>query len=409
LNQEQTPYPYNLKDPGSLAEARKLILSQPTNAPYHLALVRLLENRAPLLLQARASESALYFEPKNPYIRDDYASALIKMGNMDQGLKELARSIADAPFLDTHSYLSAGSLASLPPAEQKAVEDGFTQAVARQYRGALENLAAFYANLGRFSDQGSLYEQAAARETDARKRTAYLLNAGRAYAGAQNDAKAELLFRETVAAAPDDLKGYHYLATAVYGPRKDLETAKQVVADGVQHGAPPLSLYLSLAEAAQKAGSPEETKAALEAAKDEVRKSSKNGEDPFPLYLLLADGARNSADRQEEAAALSAALELRPRSLETLNRLGHLYLEQGNLDRAALYFGRMANLNPDAPDVFYQLARAEEGRYRFADADKAYARALELAPHNKEARSRYEAFKQRIAQHSNEARIAGAK
>ena len=39
---------------------------------------------------------------------------------------------------------------------------------------------------------------------------------------------------------------------------------------------------------------------------------------------------------------------------------------------------------------------AEEGRYRFAAAGAAYARAVELAPQNASYRSRYEEFKTRV-------------
>ena len=41
LAQEQTPYPYNLKEPASLAEAQELVLAHPTHAPYHLSLLRM--------------------------------------------------------------------------------------------------------------------------------------------------------------------------------------------------------------------------------------------------------------------------------------------------------------------------------------------------------------------------------
>src|SRR5438093_6037834 len=168
------------------------------------------------------------------------------------------------------------------------------------------------------------------------------------------------------------------------------------------------SLYLSLAEAAQKAENQEESKAALESAKAEVEKLVKNGENPYTLYIVLADGARRAGDRDQETAALLKALELRPRSSDTLFRLANLYLGQRNFDRATLYLSKAASVNPNSADVYYYLAVAEEGRYRVAAADKAYARAVELAPDNKGFRGRYEEFKARVERNKVNSREQGA-
>jgi len=183
---------------------------------------------------------------------------------------------------------------------------------------------------------------------------------------------------------------------AIFGMRQDLDGAKDVVSNGIKNGAPPLPLYLALAEAAQKAGSPEETKAALKSAKAEVEKLIKNGENPSTLYIALAEGARRVGDRDQEAGALLKALDLQPRSPDTLSRLANLYFEKQKFDRAALYLNRIVNVNPDSAEVFYRIAQAEEARYRFAAAGAAYARAVELAPQNAGYRERYDTFKARV-------------
>ena len=77
-------------------------------------------------------------------------------------------------------------------------------------------------------------------------------------------------------------------------------------------------------------------------------------------------------------------------------RLAGLYLEKQNYSRATLYLNRVANINPDSADVYYSIAQAEEGQYRFAAAAQAYARAVSLAPNNNDYRRRYEAFKVRV-------------
>ena len=460
VNQEQIPYPYNLREPDSVTDAKELILSHPTNAPYHLSLLHLMGNRDSLARQFTELKAALWIEPTNPYYRDTYAATLLKMGKTDDRLREIARSISDSPDLQTHDYLSEESLPRLSEAEQSAVEEGFKQALARDYPEALNSLAGFYAKLGRFADQGTLYEQAALKENDTLKKTDLLINGGLAYLQAESamNAKnainaqnasgpeggnqksevrgqrsedeqrpgsseqgvekirnsnfeirnghrdhtlnAERLFRNAITLNPPAPKAYQQLMM-IFGARRDLAGAKEIVSQGINNGAPPLPLYLSLAEGAQKARSPEETKAALNSAKAEVEKSVKNGEDSYSLYFVLADGARRIGDRDQETAALVKALDFQPRSADALSRLAGLYLQKQNFDRAALYLNRIANINPDSADVYYRIAQAEEGRYRFAAAGAAYARAVELAPQNANFAKRYEEFKMRVERNRN--------
>ena len=126
-------------------------------------------NKAPPALQVSESRAALWIEPTNPYYRDFYAGTLMSMGRTEEGLREVTRSVADSPSLNTHVYLSAESLALLSGEEQGAVEVGFRQALARSYPEALNGLAEFYVKLNRFSDQGALYEEAALKESEQRK------------------------------------------------------------------------------------------------------------------------------------------------------------------------------------------------------------------------------------------------
>ncbi|PYJ67350.1 MAG: hypothetical protein DME76_15435 [Verrucomicrobia bacterium] len=76
--------------------------------------------------------------------------------------------------------------------------------------------------------------------------------------------------------------------------------------------------------------------------------------------------------------------------------MANLYFEKQNYDRAALYLNRIAKINPDSANIYYSLAAAEEARYRFADAGRAYARAVELAPNNADYRRRYDEFSARV-------------
>jgi tetratricopeptide (TPR) repeat protein len=270
----------------------------------------------------------------------------------------MTRSISLAPVLAAHLYLNDDGLSSLSQREADAVEEGFKQALTSSYEGAVDGLGTFYMAVERFADAGKLYEEAALREEeDAQLR--YLLKAGSAYARAEDEGKerAEALFRQATQLAPQDPKAYQYLAVQVFAPQGDIASAKTVVAEGMHNGADRLTLFLSLAEAAQKAG-----------------------------------------DRKEAKEALQKALALRQSSFEANYRLGLLYLQEKDFNHATLSLRRAANLRPDAASAFFNLGVAEEGRYQFFDAQKAYARAVELAPDNLSFRVRYQTFQRKVAE-----------
>jgi tetratricopeptide (TPR) repeat protein len=75
-------------------------------------------------------------------------------------------------------------------------------------------------------------------------------------------------------------------------------------------------------------------------------------------------------------------------------------MQEKRYDRAVFYFGKAANLNPRSAHAMYHLAMAEEGRYSYFAAGKAYARALELAPENTSIRNRFEAFQRKVARNN---------
>jgi tetratricopeptide (TPR) repeat protein len=393
LIQEMIPYPYNLKEPTSLAEAREAILSHPARSSTHLSLFRLLENKVPLPWLVNELAISLWLNPGNYHARDLYAVALFKQGRKEEGLKEISRSVFDYPSLSGHLYLSGRLLPWLSAEEQRAVEGGFKEAMDHKYPGAIDGLGDFYGRLGRFSDQGKLYEKAALKEQDPREKADYLLKAGLAHTSAGMEKEATALFRQAVWATPKDPRPYQYLASA-----REYSMAKKVISEGIMNGADPFSLYLSLAEAAAKSGKPHEKEEALSSAKAVIPEMVKKRVDRFSLFLSLASMAQRVADREEEKSALLGALEMRPSSFEVTFRLGVLYLQENSFDRAALYFSKVIAFSPRSADAFYHLAVAEEGRYRFFAAGKAYARAVELAPHNTGFQQRYEAFKRKIAE-----------
>jgi len=398
LSQEMTPYPYTLKMPGTVAEARAMVLAHPALPTTHLYLLRLVAEKTPMEWQINELRAALWLNPTSPAIRDVYASMLLRSGKKDEALAEISRSVLDAPSLSAHYYLNSRLLPWLSAEEKNSVETGFRKALALDYPEAMESLAGFFAATGRFSEQGKLFEEAAVRIKESGASADLMIKAAASYLRAGDETRAEPILGKAASLAPKDSRSYQMLAVMIYGPRKDTTNVDKTIAEGIKNGAPSFDLQLAHAEAMHRAGVPDETKKALARAQEALRKVGEQGYEPLRLYLSLAEAAQRLGSREEAKSALLQALELRPSSSDILQRLAQVYLQENNFDRAAFYFRRYLDLNPDASDAFFSLALVEERQYRFAAAAEAYHRAVELAPDHDGYRQRYESLKARVAQ-----------
>jgi tetratricopeptide (TPR) repeat protein len=302
-------------------------------------------------------KAALWLEPTNPFARDLYAQTLFHQHQSSAALRQITKAVFFSPSLDTHFYLAPRFIPRLSGAERKAVVDGFNMAIAHKYVGAVDALGGFYYAAGRFADEGRVYSGAAAAAADPAAREDYLLAAGAAYGRAGDYAEAEAALRGAMLAEPADLTSYEYLIKFVFTPRKDLAGAQALVKQGIAAGADPYGLNLSLAEIAQSVGD--------------------------------MKAARN---------ALEQAHAVRPSGFDAVWQLGGLYLAARQFAQAIPWLRKAAGIRPDSADVFYNLARAEELDYDYAGADKAYARAVGLAPQNQEFKLQYEQFKRNLSQ-----------
>ncbi|MGH9427463.1 MAG: O-antigen ligase family protein, partial [Terriglobia bacterium] len=295
LQQDSLPYPHNRREPSSLAEAQMQLLAHSSYASAHLALFRVLQERTSLAQRIPILETALWLDPREPRAQDLYAASLFQLDREEDGLQAITRSVFLSPLLASHPYLNLRLLPWLSAKEQQAVEDGFRQAMTYGNEDAVIGLGIFYEVLGRFAEEGKLYEEGALAAKDPARQVPYLLHAGLAYARTEKKEKAEEVLRRAITVAPQEASAYHYLATQVFAPRGDVTAAKTLVAEGL-----------------------------------------KNGAEPFSLYFSLGEAARIAKNSEEATTAFLQALTFRPASFDTHLQLGLLYLQGNNFERAVL-------------------------------------------------------------------------
>ena len=359
--QGKVPYPYDLTRPATAAQAYSLENAHPANASVHLMLIGALGEESPVKYRTRILRAALWLEPTNPFARDLYVQTLLRSDDRKEALSEMSRSVFYAPRLDSHFYLEPRIIPWLLASEQKAVENGFRAAVADRFDGALQNLASYYDTLGNFRAKAKLYSEGALQESDRGLRASYFVDAGIAYAKTKDLAQAKVSFHSASAMAPKDSAAYDELILLVFAPQNNLSAAKVTLAQGIQSGA-----------------------------------------DPFKLYTTFGSMAQTAHDYSEAEAAFQTAAELEPSSLEALLRIGALELAINRFDRAANWLQQATRVDPLSAEAFFELGRANEGAYEYFAADRAYQRALALAPADDRFKTYYAAFRQKLARNRSD-------
>ncbi len=355
LAQSGIIYPRNLVMPRSADNARGLLLAYPANSMSHMLLVQL-EGDAVSPAQRNAElERALWLEPLDPAIRDEYVRTLILAGRDNDALGQIRLSVLNSPKIEVHTYLAPRMVAWLTPPLQRAVEDGFREAVHRKYSGAPVVLGAYYSSLGRFGDEAKMFNEVARGRSDPDERAAYLKLSGEAYAREGDIASALVEFLAGAEAAPDNSQIYSDLATMVFGPRHDLSAAEKAMEKGIADGA-----------------------------------------DPEILSVALSDVALAAGDRATAESALERALQYVPDSYQTLIELAQIYANDGKLDRAVLTFQKAIEIKPDSPEAYFQLAGVEESRYQYYAAEQAYRRAAELGPNEAQYQQGWADFQRKL-------------
>lgn len=348
------PYPYNLTQPTSLADARRMLLLYPANPLSHPRLISFIGERMAPAAKRRELETSSWLAPTNPSPRDALVANLAHEGKTAEALAEIKTSVFNSPVANNHPYLSPRIVAWLPPATQAAIEQGYQQAIASNFGGALANLGYFYEELGEYSEEAKMYERAAGQTEDPEAKYQLLIVAGRAYALAGDLDKPRKLLRQAVEIEPDNRVAYETLINAVFAPTNDIDGMRRTVTDAIR-----------------------------------------NGVDGYEMWSVMADTAARMGNLKVAEDALSQALSYRPGSIKDLIRLGDLYLTSGDADRAVSTLEKAVDARGDSADAYFALARAEEAAYQYADAEKAYSRATALAPQNASYKAIYADFMKR--------------
>jgi len=352
LTQPGLAYPYDIERASSPAQARAVVMEHPASARAHMLLLELAAANLTPGMRLDELARAAWLDPTDPSIRDRYAQTLAQSGRERESLDQVTKSVFNSPTLQTHPYLDKRLIPWLLPAEQHAVEQGFLEAAAADYPGAVSGLGVFYDVLGDFSNEMQLYDQAASHTRPAAARAAYFTAAAEAAVRATDDRRAQTFLRQAIAAAPSSSEPYVNLLVQVYGPAKDLRAAQAAAQAGIERGADPARLYTALASAAAMSGN-----------------------------QTVAESAMLSALRYDLSFA-------------RLMQVAQFYLHSDRAERAASMLQNATEINPASADAFYLLGVAEEREYQYFAADQAYARAALLAP--QQFRPAYSAFRQRM-------------
>jgi Flp pilus assembly protein TadD len=219
------------------------------------------------------------------------------------------------------------------------------------------NFASYYQARRDYDQEAVVYEHAANKPHSPSVRAVYFIDAGIAYSEAGKFAEAEAALRAGIAAMPENPAGYEQLVLRVFRPERNLEAARMTIAQGIALGADPVKLYLAFAASAQASG---------------------------------------FIDEAEQAA--QKALLLRPSNFDALMRIGILDLNNNRFERAAMWLQKAVQINPSSVEAFYDLGLATENSYDYFAADRAYRRAISLAPADPSIKAHYSAFRQKLAQ-----------
>ncbi len=119
----------------------------------------------------------------------------------------------------------------------------------------------------------------------------------------------------------------------------------------------------------------------VQAAIDTLSRFAALSEYAYGTYLKLAGLMRETGDSEGAAEILTRAMYIHPTDLEGHRRLGSVLMEREEFADAAREYEVLLALNaPDLANTYFNLASAEYGAGRMAEARRSILRCLEIAP-----------------------------
>ncbi len=278
-------------------------------------------------------------------------------------MAELKQSVSAYPSMSSHFYLQPDVLPWLSVKEREAIDSGFRIAIAQGLPGAVSAFAAFCDGVHHDAAEADVLARASSVADEPAGQAQLLLDAGVAYARADERDRAAAAFNRAAELDPANPRPYEYLASQIFGADRDLPAARAAVQKGLANGADPFELYVSLAQTYEQAG-----------------------------------------DLDDAEASLLSAARLRPGGLDNFDTLRHIAdieLRGNHFNKAVFWMRKASELQPKSVDVLYQLALAEEAIYEYPEALRDLASALALAPNNIEIKRHYKDFEAKIAAYSD--------
>jgi tetratricopeptide (TPR) repeat protein len=325
---------------------RTAIELRPTSAGAHW----LLALASPRLeVRRRAMETALFLRPSAAAWRLQYAKVLARTGEIDGALAQLEEASYFDPRINEQRYLRGEGLT---PTVVQAAERGFGRALAER-PGDLDllvEMAGFYDSTRNGDSAARLWREAAIASNDWPR---YGLRAAESHLRVGNREKAGELLNELTNVAPSSEAAYRHLALDVLMPERRFDEAAEVVRSGIDRGA-----------------------------------------DPAPLYVTLAavETARGAESRAREA--LGQAQQSGQWQPEVQYNIGKGYLQVGDLEQAGRAFERASELKPEVSWYAFMLGEARERMYDLEGALEAYRRAAALDPREAVYRQRVKRIEQ---------------
>jgi hypothetical protein len=91
LQQDRIPYPYNVDQPKSFPDARRLILEYPASSEAHLTMVEIAGAQMSPANRLKELRIATRLEPANPFANDLYAIELFGQRQTSRALEQVTR------------------------------------------------------------------------------------------------------------------------------------------------------------------------------------------------------------------------------------------------------------------------------------------------------------------------------